>query len=68
MKRQELNALKQKSEKELAGMITQARLEITKLRLEMAMRKTKNVSAIGQKKITIAQIHTLLNERKVQND
>lgn len=67
MKKQEFTSLRQKNDKELITIISALRKELTKLRLEMALRKVKNVSMIGQKKKDIAQILTLLEERKIQH-
>jgi large subunit ribosomal protein L29 len=67
MKKQEFQSLKQKTDKELKEMLSTLKKEINKLRLEMALRKVKNVSSVGQKKKDVARILTVLKERKLKN-
>ncbi|MBI4067407.1 50S ribosomal protein L29 [Candidatus Gottesmanbacteria bacterium] len=67
MKIQEFKNLRQKEDKELLTSLASLKKEITKLGLEMAMKKVKNVSLLGQKKKDIARILTILRERKTIN-
>ncbi len=67
MKQQELALLKDKKENELISLVANLKKEVTKLRLEMALRKVKNVSLIGQKKKDIARILTMIKERNLPN-
>ena len=67
MKTQEFKNLRQKNEKELIDMVKNLKKEMTKLRLELSMKKIKNVSIIRGKRKDIARILTILKERKLQN-
>lgn len=67
MKTQEFKNLRQKNEKELIDMVKNLKKEMTKLRLELSMKKIKNVSIVRGKRKDIARILTILKERKLQN-
>ncbi|OGG15068.1 50S ribosomal protein L29 [Candidatus Gottesmanbacteria bacterium RIFCSPHIGHO2_01_FULL_39_10] len=64
MKIQEFKNLRQKNDKELGNMLKSLKTEVQKITLEMGSRKLKNVSLIKVKKKEIAQIKTLVSERK----
>ena len=64
MKMQEFKNLRQKSETELTGILKTLKTEVQKITLEMASKKLKNVSLIKIKRKEIAQIKTLIRERK----
>jgi len=61
MKFQELD---QKSEAELQKMLVTLREKVRDLRFQVAARQHKDVRDIAETKKTIAQILTLLNQRK----
>lgn len=67
MRRNDFNQLIKKDVSELRTQLETLHKEIANLRLEMVMRKVKNVSLLGQKKRDIAQILTVLKEREKQN-
>lgn len=65
MKRKEIKALHEKTKEELEKILEEARLSLVKLRTDLASGKTKNVSALAQKRDEIAQILTIIKEKEI---
>jgi ribosomal protein L29 len=55
-----INELRQKSEKELKGLLEQDREKLRQLRFDLASGKVKNVREIRSKRRDIARILTIL--------
>lgn len=64
MKKNEKIELKNKTDGELGKMVTDLRLEITKLALDLKMGKSKNSAQPHEKKKIITRILTILGERE----
>jgi len=67
MKTSEFKNIRQKSDEELKDLLNNLKTEVQKITLEIATRKLKNVSLIRIKRKEIAQIKTIISERKFKN-
>lgn len=56
MKKRELNDLRNKTKRELEVLIAKLREEIARARLDLAMRKTKNVNIVKNLRRNLAQV------------
>ena len=63
MKKKDIQALKAKSDAELARLIKDDREKLRKLRFDLAAGKVKNVKALHETKRAIARAKTFLQER-----
>jgi ribosomal protein L29 len=63
MKKKDIQALKAKSDAELARLIKDDREKLRKLRFDLAAGKVKNVKALHETKHAIARAKTFLQER-----
>ena len=61
MKKNDLADLKGKTEGELKRMLSDFKSDIGKLRIDMALKKSKNTNTAGNKKKDIARILTILS-------
>jgi ribosomal protein L29 len=66
MKRNDIKELFTKTDKELSELLKGERDDIAKISMELALQKIKNVTAVGKKKKTIAQILTILRQRELK--
>lgn len=66
MKKSKITEILSKSEAEIRKVLTEAKEEITKLKIELATKKLKNVSVIGEKRKLIARILTHLKKTELQ--
>ena len=60
------NDYKAKSKKELSEMLKQERQEIAKLILERNAGKLKNIAMVGQKRLNIARILTIIRQKETE--
>ncbi len=65
MKKQDLKNLRTKTTQELETLIKERVEEMAKLKIDQAMKKNKNVHLYSAKRKDIAQILTVLKEKKV---
>lgn len=64
MKRKEIKELKQKTLLELKVLLAETQMALTKLRMELATAKNKNVRGLAGKRDDIARIKTTIEEKK----
>lgn len=64
MKKQELKNLRTKTIPELETLIKERREEMAKLKIDQALKKNKNVHLYSAKRRDLAQILTVLKEKK----
>lgn len=65
MKRQDINALREKSTAELVAELAKLRAELTKARHEHKVNKLTNSALLLQHKKQIARISTILREKEL---
>lgn len=65
MKRKDLKELHTKTQEELKKLLEEARISLVRLRMDLKTAKTKNVRAVSRKKDEIAQILTIIEEKKL---
>ena len=63
MKKDEFNAIKNKSLEELEKQLSELRMRSIDLKFDLASGKVKNISEIQKNKKSIAQLLTVLKER-----
>jgi len=68
MKKKELADLKKKSILELEALLSEKKAELIKLKLELSLKKIKNVHAIMLKRKDIAMIKTLIREKELMEE
>jgi len=68
MKKNKLKEIRLKTEEELKKEAEQIVQEITRLRLEIAASKIKNVKAVKNLKKDLAQIKTIIKEKGLKNE
>lgn len=67
MKAKEFKELKSKDIVELTRQVLQLRQELTKLKMDLAAGKVKNIAGVGKYRRDIAQILTIIREKKEAN-
>ncbi len=65
MKRREIQSLHEKTKEELKKLLEEERLSLVKLRMDLALGKTKNVKAPARKRDKIARILTIIREKEI---
>lgn len=65
-KKSRLQELRSQNSQELAGTIAKLKKEIVDAKMELALNKLKNTSAIGRKRKKIAQLKTILKEKRLE--
>lgn len=65
MKRKDLKELHSKTREELKKLLEEVRISLVRLRMDLKTAKTKNVRAVSRKKDEIAQILTIIGEKKL---
>jgi len=68
MKKRELIDLKKKSILELEVLLSEKKTELIKTKLELSLKKVKNVHALKFKRKEIAVIKTLIREKKLMEE
>lgn len=67
MKAKEFKESKAKDIAELTRQVLQLRQELTKLKMDLAAGKVKNISGVGKYRRDIAQVLTIIREKKEAN-
>lgn len=65
MKRKDIKEIRAKTQKELENLLEEAKVSLVKLKMDLKTAKTKNVHALARKRDEIAQILTIIEEKKV---
>lgn len=63
MKRKDIQELRSKTKGELAKLLTEGRVSLVKLRMELKTAKVKNVRLSARKQDDIARILTIMEEK-----
>ncbi len=66
MKKDQRKLLQEKSDQELAKQLMETKNELVRSKIDLKMRKLKNVHEITQKKQEIARIKTILRARELK--
>ncbi len=64
MKKKELNEIKDKELKELVKLVGEKELEVTKTQVKITSGNMKNVKAVRNLKKSLAQIKSILNQKR----
>jgi len=67
MKKKQFNELKTKDLKALKEQVEKVNREIFKLKMDKRTAKLKNISLLGQKKIDLAKIKTIIREKELSS-
>lgn len=68
MKKRELDELRKKTTQELKSLLAEREKELIKLKIDLSLRKIKNVHAVALAKKELAQIKTLISEKELMEE